>query len=76
MIPELGDANCEITVTETFHLQTADELSDKELKLNEDDDQAIQTVLLGLSEDIYAAVDRNPAGYNDVIGNQVMQNAV
>nr|GFB96661.1 hypothetical protein [Tanacetum cinerariifolium] len=32
-IPEPGDANCEITVTETFHLQTNDELSDKELKL-------------------------------------------
>nr|GEV31748.1 uncharacterized protein [Tanacetum cinerariifolium] len=31
MIPA-GDANCEITVIETFHLQTDDELSDKELK--------------------------------------------
>nr|GEV00738.1 hypothetical protein [Tanacetum cinerariifolium] len=56
MIPEPGDANCEITVTETFHLQT-DELSDKELKQIEADDQAIQTILLGLPEDIYAAVD-------------------
>nr|GEY87880.1 hypothetical protein [Tanacetum cinerariifolium] len=41
MIPELGDANCEITVTETFHLQTDDELTDKELKQIEADDQAI-----------------------------------
>nr|GFA28817.1 hypothetical protein [Tanacetum cinerariifolium] len=57
MIPEPGDANCEITVTETFHLQTDDELSDKELKQIEADDQAIQTILLGLPEDIYAAVD-------------------
>nr|GEV39009.1 retrovirus-related Pol polyprotein from transposon TNT 1-94 [Tanacetum cinerariifolium] len=57
MIPEPGDANREITVTETFHLQTDDELSDKELKQIEADDQAIQTILLGLSEDIYAAVD-------------------
>nr|GEW97674.1 hypothetical protein [Tanacetum cinerariifolium] len=32
MIPEPGDANREITVTETFHLQTDDELSEKELK--------------------------------------------
>nr|GEW89908.1 hypothetical protein [Tanacetum cinerariifolium] len=32
MIPEPGDANRKITVTETFHLQTDDELSDKELK--------------------------------------------
>nr|GEZ77620.1 ribonuclease H-like domain-containing protein [Tanacetum cinerariifolium] len=52
-----GDANHDITVTETFHLQTDDELSDKELKQIEADDQAIQTILLGLPEDIYAAVD-------------------
>nr|GEX84494.1 hypothetical protein [Tanacetum cinerariifolium] len=57
MIPEPGDANREITVTETFHLQTDDKLSDKELKQIETDDQAIQTILLGLPEDIYAAVD-------------------
>nr|GEY57977.1 Gag-Pol polyprotein [Tanacetum cinerariifolium] len=57
MIPEPGDANREITVTETFHLQTDDELSDKELKQIEADDQAIQTILLGLHEDIYAAID-------------------
>nr|GEU61915.1 hypothetical protein [Tanacetum cinerariifolium] len=44
MIPEPGDAN-------------DDELSDKELKQIEADDQAIQTILLGLPEDIYAAVD-------------------
>nr|GEX00126.1 hypothetical protein [Tanacetum cinerariifolium] len=49
-----GDANREITVTETFYLQTDDELSDKELKQIEDDDQAIQTILLDLLEDIYA----------------------
>nr|GEX49142.1 hypothetical protein [Tanacetum cinerariifolium] len=57
MIPEPGDANREITVTETFHLQTDDELSDKELKQIEADDQAIQTILLGLPEDIYAVGD-------------------
>nr|GFA20521.1 hypothetical protein [Tanacetum cinerariifolium] len=55
LIPEPGDVNRDITVTETFHLQTDDELSDKELKQIEADDQAIQTILLGLPEDIYAA---------------------
>nr|GEV81130.1 hypothetical protein [Tanacetum cinerariifolium] len=55
MIPEPGDANRDITVTETFYLQTNDELSDKELKQIEVDDQAIQTILLGFPEDIYAA---------------------
>nr|GFC12435.1 hypothetical protein [Tanacetum cinerariifolium] len=57
MIPEPGDANREITVTKTFHVQTDDELSDKELKQIEADGQAIQTILLGHFEDIYAAVD-------------------
>nr|GFB10851.1 ribonuclease H-like domain-containing protein [Tanacetum cinerariifolium] len=57
MIPDPGDANYEITVTETFHLQTDDDLSDKEFKQIIVDDQAIQTILLGLPEDIYAAVD-------------------
>nr|GEZ04710.1 Gag-Pol polyprotein [Tanacetum cinerariifolium] len=42
---------------ETFHVQTDDELTEKELKQIEADDQAIQTILLGLPEDIYAAVE-------------------
>nr|GEY78520.1 integrase, catalytic region, zinc finger, CCHC-type, peptidase aspartic, catalytic [Tanacetum cinerariifolium] len=57
VIPKPGDANREITVTETFHLQTDDELSDKELKQIKADDQAIQTILLGFLEDIYKEVD-------------------
>nr|GEZ04317.1 hypothetical protein [Tanacetum cinerariifolium] len=56
MIPEPG-ANRKVTITETFHLQTDDELFDKGLKQIKTDDQAIQTILLGLPEDIYAAVD-------------------
>nr|GEZ03365.1 ribonuclease H-like domain-containing protein [Tanacetum cinerariifolium] len=32
MISEPGDANHEVTVTETFHVQTDDELSNKELQ--------------------------------------------
>nr|GEX54023.1 hypothetical protein [Tanacetum cinerariifolium] len=57
MIPEPGDVNRNVNVTETFHVQTDDKLSEKELKQIEADDQAIQTILLGLPEDIYAAVD-------------------
>nr|GFA69773.1 hypothetical protein [Tanacetum cinerariifolium] len=57
MIPEPGDTNREVSVTETFHVQTDDELTEKELKQIEANDQAIQTILLGLPEDIYAAVD-------------------
>nr|GEZ17863.1 hypothetical protein [Tanacetum cinerariifolium] len=57
MIPEPGDPNREVPVNETFHVQTDDELTKKELKQIKADDQAIQTILLGLPEDIYAAVD-------------------
>nr|GEZ31038.1 integrase, catalytic region, zinc finger, CCHC-type, peptidase aspartic, catalytic [Tanacetum cinerariifolium] len=57
MILEPGDAERDVNVNETFHEQTDDELSEKELKLVEADDQAIQTILLGLPEEIYAAVD-------------------
>nr|GEW49909.1 hypothetical protein [Tanacetum cinerariifolium] len=57
MIPEPDDTNHEVPVNETFHVQTDDELTENELKQIEADDQAIQTILLGLPEDIYAAVD-------------------
>nr|GEZ80597.1 hypothetical protein [Tanacetum cinerariifolium] len=57
MIPEPSDANRDVNVNKTFHEQTDDELSEKELKQIEADDQAIQTILVGLPEDIYAAVD-------------------
>nr|GEV03446.1 hypothetical protein [Tanacetum cinerariifolium] len=57
MIPEPGDPNREVPVNETFHVQTDDELTEKELKQIEFDDQAIQIILLDLPEDIYAVVD-------------------
>ncbi|GJR34003.1 hypothetical protein Tco_1209687 [Tanacetum coccineum] len=57
MIPEPGDTDREVLVNETFHEQTDDELIKKELKQVEANDQAIQTILLGLPEEIYAAVD-------------------
>nr|GEV00699.1 hypothetical protein [Tanacetum cinerariifolium]GEW32673.1 hypothetical protein [Tanacetum cinerariifolium] len=57
MIPEPGDPNRKVPLNETFHVQTDDELTEKELKQIEANDQAIQTILLGLPKDIYAAVD-------------------
>nr|GEX24851.1 ribonuclease H-like domain-containing protein [Tanacetum cinerariifolium] len=57
MIPEPGDLNREVLMNQTFHVQTDDELIEKDLKQIKADDQAIQTILLGLPEDIYAAVD-------------------
>nr|GFC87078.1 hypothetical protein [Tanacetum cinerariifolium] len=55
MIPEPGDAEHDVNVNETFHEQTDNKLLERELKQIEADDQAIQTILLGLPEDIYAA---------------------
>nr|GFC84275.1 ribonuclease H-like domain-containing protein [Tanacetum cinerariifolium] len=45
-----SDKNREVPMNETFHVQTNDELTEKELKQIEADDQAIQTILLGLPE--------------------------
>nr|GEZ24496.1 RNA-directed DNA polymerase, eukaryota, reverse transcriptase zinc-binding domain protein [Tanacetum cinerariifolium] len=57
MIPEPGDVDREVPINPTFHEQSDDELTKKELKQIEADDQAIQTILLDLPKDIYAAVD-------------------
>ncbi|GJZ61955.1 hypothetical protein Tco_0618092, partial [Tanacetum coccineum] len=57
MIHESGDLTRTVHVPETFHEQTDDELTKAEIKQTEADDQVIQTILLGLPEDIYAAVD-------------------
>ncbi|GKB56535.1 hypothetical protein Tco_0912721 [Tanacetum coccineum] len=53
MIPELDDPDHKVLVAKTFHEQTDDELTDKEVKQMEADDQAIKTILLGLPKDIY-----------------------
>ncbi|GJZ34738.1 hypothetical protein Tco_0580555 [Tanacetum coccineum] len=57
MIPEPGDLDREVPVAKTFHEQTNEELTEKEVKQMEADDQAIQIILMGLPKDIYAAVD-------------------
>nr|GEZ91210.1 hypothetical protein [Tanacetum cinerariifolium] len=41
MIPEPGDPDREVPVAETFHEQTEDELTEKEVKQMEANDQAI-----------------------------------
>ncbi|GKA00877.1 hypothetical protein Tco_0673542 [Tanacetum coccineum] len=56
MIPEPGDADHEVLVNETFH-ERDDMITHEKLKQVEADDQAIQTILLGLPKDIYVAVD-------------------
>nr|GEY65639.1 putative reverse transcriptase domain-containing protein [Tanacetum cinerariifolium] len=69
MIPEPGDANRDIIVTEIFYLQTNDELSDKELKQIEADDQAIQTILLEWSRHVtivHKTKDLHTANYTQL----------
>ncbi|GJW53600.1 hypothetical protein Tco_1388736 [Tanacetum coccineum] len=57
MIPKPSDPDRIVPVAETFHEQTNDELTEKEVNQMEADDQAIQIILMGLPEDIYVAVD-------------------
>ncbi|GJS72485.1 hypothetical protein Tco_0705326 [Tanacetum coccineum] len=61
MIPEPGDLVRTVPVPKTFHEQIDDELTEAEIKQMEADDQAIQTILLGLPKDIYAAVKKKKA---------------
>ncbi|GJS75845.1 hypothetical protein Tco_0725726 [Tanacetum coccineum] len=57
MIPELGDSDREVPITEISHEQADDELTKKEVNQIESDDQAIHIILMGLPEDNYVAVD-------------------
>nr|GFB18711.1 hypothetical protein [Tanacetum cinerariifolium] len=57
MIATPGEPDLPVPVLESFHEQTDEELTETEIKRMDADDQAIQTILLGLPEDIYAAVD-------------------
>ncbi|GJX75015.1 hypothetical protein Tco_0313610 [Tanacetum coccineum] len=57
MIHEPGDPNSVPLVDESTHEQTNDELTKKEVKQMEADDQAIQTILMGLPKDVYVVVD-------------------
>nr|GEW57000.1 hypothetical protein [Tanacetum cinerariifolium] len=57
MIATSGEPNLPVPVLESFHEQTDEELKETDIKRMDADDQAIQTILLGLPEDVYAAVD-------------------
>ncbi|GJU88334.1 hypothetical protein Tco_1300757 [Tanacetum coccineum] len=57
MIYGTGDPNSVPPVAEYTHEQTDDEITKMEVKQMEADDQVIQTIPMGLLENIYAAVD-------------------
>nr|GEV39678.1 hypothetical protein [Tanacetum cinerariifolium] len=56
MIDTLGEPDLPVLVPESFHEQTNEELTETDIKRMDADDQVIQTILLGLPEDVYAAV--------------------
>nr|GEW27941.1 hypothetical protein [Tanacetum cinerariifolium] len=57
MIATPGEPDLPVPVPESLHEQTDEELTETDIKRIVADDQAIQTILLGLPEDVYAAVD-------------------
>nr|GEU29773.1 hypothetical protein [Tanacetum cinerariifolium] len=57
MIATPGEPDLPIPVPESLYEQTDEELTETDIKRIDADDQAIQTILLGLPEDVYAAVD-------------------
>nr|GEV17868.1 hypothetical protein [Tanacetum cinerariifolium] len=56
MIATLGEPDLPVPVPESFHEQTDEELTETNIKQMDADDQAIQTILLGLPEDVYDVV--------------------
>nr|GEX58634.1 hypothetical protein [Tanacetum cinerariifolium] len=56
MIATQGEPDLPIPVLESLHEQTDEELTETAIKRMDTDDQAIQTILLGLPEDVYAVV--------------------
>nr|GEX76514.1 hypothetical protein [Tanacetum cinerariifolium] len=57
MIATSGEPDLPVLVSKSFHKQTDEELTKNDIKRMDAYDQAIQTILLGLPEDVYADVD-------------------
>nr|GEZ26545.1 hypothetical protein [Tanacetum cinerariifolium] len=57
MIATPGEPDLPVLVPESLHEQTDEELTETDIKRMDADDQAIQTILLYLPEDVYAVVD-------------------
>nr|GEV83284.1 integrase, catalytic region, zinc finger, CCHC-type, peptidase aspartic, catalytic [Tanacetum cinerariifolium] len=57
MIATPGEPDLLVLVPESLHEQTDEELTETDIKRMDADDQAIQTILLGLPEDIYVVLD-------------------
>nr|GFA13794.1 hypothetical protein [Tanacetum cinerariifolium] len=87
MIGTPGEPGLPVPVPESLYEKTDEELTETDIKRMDADDQAIQSILLSLPEDVYAAVDscetakelskRNQQGFNawQNCGIQGAQNA-
>nr|GEZ27371.1 hypothetical protein [Tanacetum cinerariifolium] len=64
MIATPGEPDLHVLVPESFHEQTDKEITENDIKRMDADDQAIQTILLGLPEDVYAA-DKKAKLFNE-----------
>nr|GEX56911.1 integrase, catalytic region, zinc finger, CCHC-type, peptidase aspartic, catalytic [Tanacetum cinerariifolium] len=64
MIATSGEPDLLVPVPESFHEQTDEELTETDIKRMDADDQAIQTILLGLPKDVYAA-DKKAKLFNE-----------
>nr|GFD41317.1 hypothetical protein [Tanacetum cinerariifolium] len=71
MIAEPGDGERDVNVNETFHEQTDDELSERELKQIEADDQAIQTILLADYTQLYDCLKYNQKEVDELKAEQI-----
>nr|GEX54422.1 hypothetical protein [Tanacetum cinerariifolium] len=58
MIATSGEPDLPVLVSKSFHEQTDEELTENDIKRMDADDQAIQTILLGLPEDRHVTVVR------------------
>nr|GFD30355.1 hypothetical protein [Tanacetum cinerariifolium] len=59
MIATLGEPDLPVLVPESFNEQIDEELTKTDIKRMDADDQDIQTILLALPEDVYAAVENS-----------------
>nr|GEZ47600.1 integrase, catalytic region, zinc finger, CCHC-type, peptidase aspartic, catalytic [Tanacetum cinerariifolium] len=59
-----GEPDLPVPVLESFHEQTDEELTETDIKWMDEDDQAIQTILLGLPKDVYA-VEKKAKLFNE-----------
>nr|GEV87807.1 hypothetical protein [Tanacetum cinerariifolium] len=57
MITTPGELDLPVLVPKSLYEQTDEELTETDIKRMDADDQAIQTILLGLPEDVYAVAD-------------------